>query len=140
MRRSLLAIFAGLFVAFVLIATLETLGHVIYPPPPGVDPTDSESRKEFMDQLPVGAIVSVLVAWGIGTFCGACVAARIAKRAALIHGGIIGALFLAMAVATMIYIPHPLWFSITAVVLIPMAALLGSCCAGVKRVEPLPVS
>jgi hypothetical protein len=123
--RSVLAVLAGSIVAGILIALVEMLGHQIYAPPPGIDPTDPESLRTAMESMPVGALVAVLIAWAIGTFAGSWLAARIAGRAGLAHGMGVGLLMLAAGVANMLMIPHPVWFWCLGVAVFPLAAWLG---------------
>jgi hypothetical protein len=103
--RGILAVMLGSVAAFVTVGVLEVLGHMVFPPPPGLDMHDSTALK----QLPTGALVTVLLAWGIGTFIGAWVAARLAPAAKIAFGLGIGVLFLLAGVSTMIMIPHPIW-------------------------------
>jgi hypothetical protein len=124
--RSILAVVAGCFAAGVLTALVEGLGDVIFPPPPGVDLSDHAAMAKIMDQLPLGALLSVLAGWAIGTGGGAAVAARLAPRAAAIHGLIVGLVMMALGVATMLMIPHPVWFWIAAVLLTPASAWIGT--------------
>lgn len=41
MGRTILGAVAGLICAFVTIMLVEFLGHQVYPPPPGLNPMDS---------------------------------------------------------------------------------------------------
>lgn len=113
MLRILLALVVGVLVAFTVVAVGEAVGHWIYPPPPGTDLSDPEALKTLMATLPTQAIAAVLVAWAAASFLGGAVAGAIARRrwAALAIGGVI----LAVGAATMVMIPHPLWFMIGSV-------------------------
>ena len=128
--RSVLTVLAGAIVAGILIALVEAIGHLVYPPPPGVDPWDRESLRTAMESIPVGALVAVLLAWGVGTFAGSWLAARIAGRAGLAHGMVVGLLMLAAGVANMLMIPHPLWFWGAGVAVFPLTAWLGGRMVG----------
>ncbi len=128
--RSVLAVLVGAIVAGILIAVVEAIGHLVYPPPPGIDPTDPESLRTAIGSVPVGALVAVLVAWAIGTFAGSWLAARIAGRAGMAHGMVVGLLMLAAGVANMLIIPHPLWFWFPGVAVYPLTAWLGGRMAG----------
>ena len=75
MVKSLLAILAGAVGGFAIVAVVEGLGHTLYPPPPGTDLANPEQLRELFDKLPTGAIIAVLVAWGLGAFFGGSVAA-----------------------------------------------------------------
>ena len=107
--RSVLAIFAGLFVGFLAVLGGEMIGHHAYPPPSGMDIHNAESLSEAMKAMPGGAFVAVLLSWAVGTFAGAWVTARIAAVGKLWHGLVIGGTFLAAGLANMLMIPHPGW-------------------------------
>jgi hypothetical protein len=129
MIRSIAGVVAGLTAAIFVVGVLEAVGHAIYPPPPGINLHDPEALKTIIDQLPLGAIVMVLVAWGTGTLVGAFAAAAIAGRAPMVHGLIVGGIIMTFAVLTMIMIPHPVWFMIVSVFVVLVPALLGALLA-----------
>jgi hypothetical protein len=133
--RSVLVVILGTVVAALLGAGVEALGHLVYPPPPGLDPSDPDSIRAVMANIPLGALLFVLLAWGIGTFVGAWLAARLAGRAPVVHGLLIGGLLLAAGVATMLWIPHPAWFWVAGVAVFPVAAFLGVVVAS-RRSDP----
>jgi hypothetical protein len=62
-----------------------------------------------MAALPRAALLLVLVGWALGTFAGAYVAGRLARRVPIAHGLVVGVLFLAAGVANMLMLPHPIW-------------------------------
>ncbi len=128
--RSILAVVAGCFAAGLLTVVLESLGHVIFPPPPGVDLSDHAALAKIMDQLPLGALICVLGGWAIGTTVGAATAAWLAPRAATVHGLIVGLIMLVLGLFTMIMIPHPVWFQIASVLLTPACAWFGAKVGG----------
>jgi hypothetical protein len=124
--RSLGGLVGGVLTAVFTVALLESLGHWIYPPPPGIDLHNAEALKTIIGQLPLGAIIMVLVAWGAGSLVGAFTAAVIASRARIRNGLIAGGVIMAFAGLTMIMIPHPVWFMVAAVVVIVLPAWLGA--------------
>jgi hypothetical protein len=134
--RSLGAVLLGAVAATLLVLAIETVGHLVFPPPAGLDLNDPEQRRTFMAQLPLGAFVFVLVGWGIGTLAGSWLAARVAGQAPLVHGLVVGALFLLTAIATMLMLPHPLWFWITALFLFPLSSGVGVLLAPDRKLQP----
>lgn len=108
MARTLLGIVAGVFLGVIVIMVVESLGHVIFPPPDGTDLKDPEALKAIMMDVPVGAKFAVLVAWGLGVFAGGAVARKIA--ADFPHAAwLVGVALFAAAAFTMMQIPHPVW-------------------------------
>ena len=93
--RSILGVITGIIVGGITAGLLEMVGHLVFPPPPGMDASSFESIKEHLPNLPVGALLSMLGAWTGGILLGSWLAALIAGRAAFVHAGIVGSLFFA---------------------------------------------
>lgn len=122
--RYVLAFLAGALVAGFVVAGIEGLGHAVYPPPAGLDPSDMEQLKAMVATLPIGALLFVLFAWAAGAYAGGLVAARIAPARRGLLAASIGALMLAAVVANLALIPHPLWFAATGIVAVLLATSL----------------
>jgi hypothetical protein len=126
MGRTILGMLAGVVVAVLVIMAMEMLGHRFYPPPPGLDPTDPANEAafaQFVAAMPFGGKLMLLLAWLLGTFAGALVAARIARHQTA--AALLVALVVISGVIGMIMsIPHPTWLGILGVLLpIPVALL-----------------
>lgn len=140
--RYLLAGVTGVVVAMVVLVAVEALGHLAYPPPPGLDAADPATRQALQDyfsQLPPAAFLFVLAALVLGALAGACTAAWIARERPMLLALLVGALMLAAAIANMVMIPHPAWFVVLAVLAVPAAALLGGL-LGQRLRRPRPGS
>lgn len=114
--RKILSILAGLLVAVFCVGILESLGHLVFPPPVGMDVSDPETIKTIMDDIPIGAKLSVLFAWTVGTFAGGAVATYIARAGRWPAWTIAGSM-LALVGVNLIWIPHPTWMVIAAILL-----------------------
>ena len=90
MGRSILAVIAGVVCAVLTVGMIESIGHFVYPPPPGVDISDPDQLRTIMERLPTGALLFVMAAWIVGALVGGLVAAKLARshamRAALAVG------------------------------------------------------
>ena len=115
MVRSVLGIVAGVFAGVLVIALVESLGHGIFPPPEGLDLKDPGALQSVMSEIPFGAKLAVLIAWGLGVLVGALVSLRIGSNNA-INAWAVGIILFAFAVTTMLAIPHPVWMMIGAVI------------------------
>lgn len=124
--RTALGVIAGIVLAFACVYLVEMLGHSIYPPPATVDYNDPDSLRAAMAQMPLGALLFVLLAWTLAVLVGGTVAGAIAAKRHRLLAGIIGGLILAGAVANLFLLPHPTWFNVAAVVLIPAASWLAA--------------
>ncbi len=118
MMKNVLAVVLGVVVAVILIMAVETLGHSVYPPPTDLDFTDIDTMAAYVDGLPLGALLFVMLAWLIGTFGGGILACFIVKSRPAVYAAIIGGLVLLGTVINLVSIPHPTWFSITSIVAI----------------------
>ncbi len=113
--RKILAVVFGIVVAVVLIIAIEALGHAVYPVPDGLDLTDPEALQAYVMDAPVAALLFVLGAWLVATLVGGLLACFIAKESPLVYSAIIGGLVLLGTIINLMSIPHPTWFSITAI-------------------------
>jgi pimeloyl-ACP methyl ester carboxylesterase len=123
MLRLIMAVIAGLVAGFVTVFVAESVGHQIYPPPPGADASSMEGIKRLIAEAPLGSLVAVLVAWGLGTFAAAAVALLAAQRRR-IAGWIAAGLLACASAATLVMIPHPMWFVVAAALTALAAAWL----------------
>ena len=121
MLRLALGVLAGLLAGVLVIFAVESVGHMLFPPPAGLNLTDPQAMLQVMMVIPWQAKAMVLIAWFVGVLAGASTACLIAGRRAL-AGRITAALLFAFAVWTMISVPHPGWCVVTAVI----ATLLGA--------------
>jgi hypothetical protein len=138
MVRNIAAAIVGVIVSITLVQSIEMLSHMIYPIPEDTDFSDAERVREFMSTLPVGAILSIGVAWSIGAFGGTLVGAWIATAKPLIYAIIVGGTVLAGTVTMLILLPHPWWFTISAPLGVVVGAYLGMYIATRLRGSPAP--
>lgn len=127
MGRLIGGIVAGIVVGVLCILAIETIGHMIWPPPAGIDPADAEA----VAAMPKAAMAAVVAAWTLGAFAGALTANLIARRA--LAGWIVVALLVAAVVANLAMIPHPIWVAASGIVLPVIAGWIAT------RARPMPM-
>ena len=125
MLKAILGVVVGAIVAVVGVGALEMLGHMAFPPPPGLDLTDPEQLRTAMEQISFEAKAAVVAAWFLGAFAGAGVAILVADRRAW-PGWIVATLVLSFGVMTMIQIPHPVWMMVAGVALPVLAGWMAA--------------
>jgi len=130
-----LGFFAGFIATFAAISLVQALGHAVIPPPADLDVTDQAAFAEWLATAPAGSFLFVLASYFAGAFLGPFVATWLGGGRGLVFTWIFGALVLAGTIATVTSIPHPLWFTVTAIVGIPFAAFYGGRLAP-RRVSP----
>lgn len=126
MIRKLLAIIIGVLVAGITVMLIQELGHGLYPPPADLDVSDREFMADYVAGLPWGPLAFVLASYVIGTLAGGWAAASVAGESSLLFAGIVGLLMLAGAIWNVMIIPHPTWFTVTAVIGVILATLLAA--------------
>jgi hypothetical protein len=129
MGRSIVAVLLGIVVAGGLIFALEVAGHRVYPPPEGLDMNDREAMKKYIADAPVGALVYVLLAYAVGGLVGGFLTAWVARRAPVLHGLILGSVFLSLGVVNLLTLPHPAWFVAANLLVFLPPAYLGALLA-----------
>jgi len=128
--RSILAVIAGMLIAFVLIAVVQLIGMRVYPPPPGMDPTDIESMKAMRTQVPLGALLFVLLSYTVGSVAGGWLAALIGPAAKMTHAMTVAALLFGAGLMNLMTIPHPAWFWVASSLVYWLGAWSGAQAAG----------
>lgn len=132
MVRSILAVVAGMLVAFVLIVCVEMIGMRVYPPPTDMDPRNIESIKSAMARIPLGAMLFVLLAYTVGSVAGGWVAARFAPSAGLSHAMFVAALLFGAGLMNLMTVPHPVWFWVASSAIYFLGAWSGAQAAGAR--------
>jgi hypothetical protein len=115
-----------------IILLVESIGHSVFPVPKGLQPdmNDRAAMIKFMEAVPLGAKLAVLLAWALGAFASGMVAAAISGRR---HSArVAGIIMLVAVLLNLMTIPHPPWMMAIGV-LLPVPAALG----GAKLLQKL---
>lgn len=123
--RSVIAVAAGVFIGGIATYGVEALGHVLVPPPAGLDITDAAAVKAAMPTLPAAHFLPLLFAYLVGPSLGAALAARMAPGRARLHATVVGGVFAAGGAVNFMEIPHPPWFVVLAMLAFLAAPLIG---------------
>src|SRR5690606_22974059 len=108
--RSILAIVAGTVAGGCVVAAVESISSLVYPPPKDLDFSDRAAMSAFVAGLPLGAFLLVLAAWSAGNLTAGYVTRRLAPARAVWPPLVACGLLLLGALITLATIPHPLWF------------------------------
>ena len=125
MGRTLLGMLVGVVTMVLVIIGVEAVGHLAYPPPPGLDPMNPAHEAafaKFIGEMPLPAKAMLALAWTLGAFVGGLVAAKIARhqRAAAL---LVALVVIAGVVGMVVAVPHPSWL-VAAGLLLPIPAAL----------------
>ena len=121
--HTVVAVLAGVVVAFALAAAIELLGQQAYPTATGAHLSNPGQARDHVRNLPIGALLLVLVSWIVATFCGGIVAAAIEKGRPRRAAAIVGVVVLLATLANVVLIPQPLWFTFMGVASIVASAV-----------------
>ncbi|MDJ0812923.1 MAG: hypothetical protein QNJ23_04290 [Woeseiaceae bacterium] len=135
MLRAIGAVVAGLVVAVGIIMAVQVIGHKIWPAPEGLDWNDAEVIRTYTSQLPFLALLFPIISYFLGTLAGTYVACRISSAKPLALVGVVGLVLLAFTIANLISIPHPVWFSVTAVAAVIIGGWLSLQLAGRRQAQ-----
>ncbi len=137
MGRTILGMLLGVVTMMFTIYAIESIGHLLYPPPDGLDPRNPDHLQMIVAVASTGAMVMLVVGWTAGAFVGGWVGARIARHARA--AAIAVALFVMAGVAGMMVIvpDHPMWISALGLLLPIPVALVAAKLAG-QREKTLP--
>ena len=125
MVRSMGGVIAGLVVMLIVVASIQWLGHSVYPPPEGLDFRDKDAVAAAMASAPLGALGFVLLSYAVATFLAAGTAATISLRHKRAVAIVIGAVMLVLAAISLLALPHPTWMIVAGLLLPLPVALLG---------------
>ena len=133
--RIVLAIVAGLALAFVLVIAVELWSAVVHPIPPDFTGT-MEEMCEHVARYPDWVLAVAVLAWSATTFLSTWVAARIGNR----WSGLVVAVLLTMAIVyNVTMLPYKMWFKVVMLSCFAAASCLGVV-RGTQRISPSTAS
>ncbi len=110
MVRNIGALVVGLLVGMLLNAAVVQLSSaLLYPMPPGLDPSDPEQLHAYIETLPVAAFVMAIFAHVLQAGAGGWLAARLCASRPLALAGAIGAITVAGSIYNLRVLPAPGW-------------------------------
>lgn len=109
---------AGVMAGGVVVGLVEGLGMALFPVPAEVG-----QNPENLSQVPFGAKLFVVLAWGLGSFAGGGVVSMLRGQRALARA--VGTVMLALVLTMLMAITHPAWMAISGLLLPLPAALAG---------------
>ena len=127
--RNVLGAVAGIATALLTVWLIQWLGQIVFPLPEGLDPNDTEAFAAYVAEMPVAPLILVLVSYFIGTFDGVFVACLIGRIKPILYGLLVAVVMLAATGTTLLLIPHPMWFSASALIGIVLMAWLAALVA-----------
>lgn len=118
--KNILSVFAGVVMAIITLTLVEMLSASLYPMPAGVDMKNTEAMKTYLENLPMQAILFLLLGYALSSFVGGFTAALISKKSR--QAITVGVILTIANCINLFDIPHPLWLTIvTIIIFVPFA-------------------
>lgn len=124
--RLILGSVTGIVTAMAVIWLVETVGHAMSGGPAMPDVNNAEALAAYAASLPIGSLLSVLIAWVGGAAAGVVAGSLIAPGRSLFIAILVGALVLLGAIMQVMQFPHPMWLVVASMIGIPTAAWLSA--------------
>jgi hypothetical protein len=115
MIRNAAAMVAGIILAFGAMVLIEETTSLVYPPPPNLDFSDTDSARPYLATLPAGEFLLVFASSVVAAFIGTLVACYIGTSQRRLFGAVVGGVVLARTIANFITYPYPHWLSIATI-------------------------
>ena len=126
MGKRIISLIVGLIAGIMVIMMVQGLSHLLFPLAEGVRQNSIEAMKNSIKNLPVEALLFVILSYSLGSFTGGLVNALIFPDGKYLFPAIIGFVLMIFGIINMIIIPHPLWFWIASLIIYIPSALLGA--------------
>lgn len=113
MAKKITGFLLGIIAGIITIGIIEAFGHFFYPIPKGFDFNNQLLLESFINELPIPALLIVIIAHSLGAFIGSLVSNYISKSVGQI-GLLTSIIFLIFTIVNILMVPfHPLWFVIS---------------------------
>lgn len=122
--RKILGSITGIVTAMAVIMIVETLGHKLAGGPPMPDVTNADAVAAYAAALPLGSLLSVLLAWIGGTAAGVVAGSLVAPGRQVFIAILVGAVVMLGTITQVTQFPHPTWLVVSSIVGISAAAWL----------------
>lgn len=125
MTRKIVGAVVGIFLAMLVVAIVQMVGHMLFPEPELPANPSPEQLREAVAAAPLGAKFTVVLSWFIGALAGVWAALLIsngARRSAVL----VAAGMLALTTMVLLSAAHPAWMVAGGLILPIVAAYLAT--------------
>ncbi len=127
MLRNILAVIAGILGGGLIVGLIQSVGHRLYGTTESIDRYDTAAMTEFIESLPLEALLFVLVAHAFGAFMAGLIASKLAETSKFSLGCIAAGFIVLGALMSMFMIPgQPIWLKIIDPLSAVLLGILGS--------------
>jgi len=128
--RNFVAILFAMVLGVIVVGTIESIGHLAYPPPADLDMTNAEEMEKYIATVPVQAMLFVIFAWSAGIFSGCVFAGIMGAQQGTFCCLVYSLIFTSMVIAMLFMVSSPVWFSVAGLLILAPSAFAGWASAG----------
>lgn len=121
--KTTLATFLGVIAGMFTIFAVHWCSHYLFPLPQELNPNDPESIRANFDLIPLGALLMVALAHGLGIVVGS-LTARKFDNLSLVPVYMVASFFMIATLLNLMAIPHPTWFWLLDLTIVVFPALI----------------
>ncbi|MCP4191570.1 MAG: hypothetical protein GY768_13175 [Planctomycetaceae bacterium] len=125
MIRQYVGIFVGLLAGVLVISAGVAVSSQMFPPPADLELSNREAMLEYINSLPLTALLITLFAHAFGALVAAFVCETITRSNWVAGWLLIGVLCLGGGIANLLMVPKPAWFAVVNLMLYVPAACVG---------------
>lgn len=120
--KTVIATIAGIVTSFLVIMLTEMIGMKLFPMKTKIDPNDIEALRNLIQNIPLPALVTIIIGHGLGMFLGTVVGHKVEPKS-MVPFLIVFLFMLISTISNLAMIPHPMWFMVSDVLIVIVAAL-----------------
>lgn len=126
MKNRVLSVVAGLLISWLLVGIGDGIVARLFPFPDHLDPHNEDQLNEFINTLPIMAFWLMLSFWSLAAFSGGFITASLAASKWQRLTIITGVILTLGSYGNLVILKHPLWVSISAMIVYPVMIIIGS--------------
>ena len=119
------SILTGIATGIAVLFLTETLSHLLYPLPTGLNPERADDMRKIMQQMPVNALIIVFIGDFLCALSGGIVCTLMSKENKLRNSLIVGLILTVFGFLNFMTIPHPMWFMVGSLFIYFAGAFIG---------------
>ncbi len=123
--KNVLSVLGALCAALLVIFITEMVSHKLYPEPAGFDIKNKQMVSDYINNLPLGAFMMLILGWFLGAIAAGSTATYLDPENALRRCRVVGAILFAATVFNLIEFPHPIWVWILGLLSILFGVFVG---------------
>ena len=133
MSKKTIAVLIGVLAGIALVTLSDMFSQWAYPSGEVLDLTNPTAVENYMNRLPLGALLIMAAGWCMSAFTGGVLSAYIYINKPGQVSIVTGIILFSGTLVNLYQIPHPLWMTIVAVIgMIPMARIGGQVAVRLK--------